>query len=254
MAEAYAEEVFQFPGDPITVGQVTQMVGLRRRTAEGTAQPGDIQAFEETSAKRAQTLQDGLDTSVQRLIDNRAHKLIINGFMAGLYEVAEKVRAAGYGGKDFNPLNILVTGGGLKGAVLPPDYREIIRETFNIDKGREFQFYSMQEIPTILPRCAMDRYHAPPNLMVLLLNESGDELIEPNGQEQEGRAAFFDIALDARWGGVITGDKVKVNYGTCGCGHEGPSIASDIVRYSDLPGGDKITCAGTVEAYVRGAI
>lgn len=31
-----------------------------------------------------------------------------------------------------------------------------------------------------------------------------------------------------------------------------PSIRDDIVRYADLAGGDKITCTGTVDAYVRG--
>ena len=28
---------------------------------------------------------------------------------------------------------------------------------------------------------------------------------------------------------------------------------AEIVRYADLEGGDKITCAGTIDAYVRGA-
>ena len=48
------------------------------------------------------------------------------------------------------------------------------------------------------------------------------------------------------------GDKVSVRYGQCDCGHQGPTIGYDIVRYADLGDGDKITCAGTIDAYVRG--
>jgi hypothetical protein len=43
-----------------------------------------------------------------------------------------------------------------------------------------------------------------------------------------------------------------VNYGECDCGRSSPSVRDSITRYSDLPGGDKISCAGTIDAYVRG--
>jgi len=39
---------------------------------------------------------------------------------------------------------------------------------------------------------------------------------------------------------------------TCACGNASPSIRDDVYRYSDLEGDDKIGCAGTVDAYVRG--
>ena len=50
---------------------------------------------------------------------------------------------------------------------------------------------------------------------------------------------------------VISGDRVDVDFAKCACGHHGPTIGPDIVRYADL-GGDKISCAGTIDAYVRG--
>ena len=52
--------------------------------------------------------------------------------------------------------------------------------------------------------------------------------------------------------GVISGDKIMVDYGRCECGSNSPSIRDNITRYSDLPGGDKISCSGTIDAYVRG--
>ncbi len=78
---------------------------------------------------------------------------------------------------------------------------------------------------------------------------SDDTLLPIEKGEYEGRAAFFDLSLDGRWGGVISGDKVSVRYGKCDCGHQGPTIGYDIVRYSDLGDGDKITCAGSQQAY-----
>ena len=86
----------------------------------------------------------------------------------------------------------------------------------------------------------------------MILNKDGDELVPHTEGELEGRAGFFDLALDGRWGGVITGDKVSLDLGPCACGNAGPTIRDDIARFADLEGDDKIGCAGTVDAYVRG--
>jgi hypothetical protein len=62
----------------------------------------------------------------------------------------------------------------------------------------------------------------------------------------------MDLSIDGRWGGLISGDKVRVDYGQCACGHQGPTVDKEIVRYADLADGDRISCAGTIDAYVRG--
>jgi hypothetical protein len=73
------------------------------------------------------------------------------------------------------------------------------------------------------------------------------------GQDEvEGRAAFFDLSLDGRWGGVISGDKISLQFEPCACGNKGVSVKDNITRYADIKGDDKIGCAGTVDAYVRG--
>jgi hypothetical protein len=111
----------------------------------------------------------------------------------------------------------------------------------------------MQEIQTSMPRCRAGRYHLPPWLIPLLLDEGGDNLLPVAGTgEVEGRAGFFDRSIDGRWNGVISGDKISLTYDRCASGSPSPSIRDDITRYADLAGGDKITCAGTADAYVRG--
>src|SRR5262249_6292076 len=153
---------------------------------------------------------------------------------------------------DFHFDNMIYIGGGLKGASLPANYREYVLDTFHLSSERVFQMYGMQEINTAMPRCRAGGYHVAPWLVCLVLDREGEALVPHAGGEVEGRAAFLDLSLDGRWGGVISGDRVAVDYGKCACGQRSPSIRDDITRYSDLAGGDKISCSGTIDAYVRG--
>jgi hypothetical protein len=105
-----------------------------------------------------------------------------------------------------------------------------------------------------MPRCQEGgRYHLPAWVVALPLNKEGDALVPGFADgEVEARAAFFDLSMDGRWGGVISGDRIQIDFRPCTCGSKSPSIRDDIARYSDLEGDDKIGCAGTVDAYVRG--
>lgn len=247
-------ERFRYPVPPITVGSLTKMVVLRKAIADGTARPGDIAEFEKTSKERQDAVDNAVGITADVVIANRDKKLFISGLWNGLYQVAKAVREKGYSAKDFHPDNCIYVGGGLKRAQLPPDYQQFVHETFNIPRGRHFQNYSMQELNSGMPRCREGgRYHVPPWMIAMVLNKNGDALLPHAGDgEIEGRAAFFDLALDGRWGGVITGDRISLDYGPCACGNKGPSIRDNIVRFADLEGDDKIGCAGTIDAYVRG--
>jgi hypothetical protein len=246
-------ERFAYPVPPITVGDLTGMVVMRKKIADGTATPSEIEEMERTSAERAKLVEDAVGITADALIEQRAKKLHITGLWKGLYDVAKEVRDRGYSAKDFNPENTIYVGGGLKRAKLPDDYREFVYDTFNIRPERNYQNYSMQELQSGMPRCQQgNRYHLPPWVVPLVLNKEGDALLPIQDEEYEGRAGFFDLSLDGRWGGVISGDKVNIQFKPCACDHRGPSIRDDIARYADLEGDDKIGCAGTVDAYVRG--
>ncbi len=246
-------EPFRLPVQPITVGALTKMVVLRKAMADGSARPEQIAEFEATSKEREETLEKAYVISAESLVAARADKLFISGMWNSLYLVADLVREMGYRAKDFHPDNCIYVGGGLKRAQLPPDYQEFVYETFNVPANRKFQNYSMQELNSGMPRCQKGgRYHVPPWIVPLVLDKDGDALLPHTEGEIEGRAAFFDLALDGRWGGVITGDKISLDLSPCACGNAGPSIRDNIVRYADLEGDDKIGCAGTVDAYVRG--
>lgn len=239
---------------PITVGQLTKMVVLRKKMTEGTAAPEELVELERTGKERQESMVRAAQEAAEKLVSVRHEKLMISGMWSSLYQIAMLVRQLGYGGEDFHPDNCIYVGGGLKGADLPADYQQVVLETFNIPKDRNFQMYGMQEINSGMPRCREgNRYHIPPWLVPLVLNEDGDQLVARQGTEVEGRAAFFDLSQDGSWGGVISGDRISIDYSPCQCGNQGPSIRDNIARYKDLKDGDdKIACSGTVDAYVRG--
>jgi hypothetical protein len=238
---------------PITIGGITEMVVLRKKITDGTARPAEVARYEAEAAEREKAIESALEQATDALIANRGRMLHITGMFGPLYKVAERVRARGYRGKDFCP-NTGFISGGLKRVQLPPNYREFVYETLNLAPERLCQAYGMQELNTTAVRCKAGRYHMPPWMLLLLLDESGDHLIEPSGSgELEGRAAFFDLSVDGRWGGVISGDQIRASWAPCVCGNRSPSVSEDIQRYADTAGGDKIACAGTIDAYVRGA-
>lgn len=243
---------YRFPGEPITVGNVRDMVRLRGSIAEGAARPDDIARYEALVEAREWAMSDAAQGIADALAAARGGKLLVIGMFGLMFEVAQLVRDMGYGAADFHPDNAMMVSGGLKGTQLPPDYRERIMETFNIAPVRAFSMYGMQELNSLFPRCRAGRYHVTPWVLLLPLDDAGERLAGPPKGEVEGRAAFFDLSHEGRWGGLISGDRIAVDYGRCACGHQGPTIADTITRFSDMPGGDKISCAGTVDAYVRG--
>ncbi len=239
---------------PLTVGSLTEMITLRKAITDGTARPDEIAAYEAESTARAEALAAAQIGAVDDVIARRGEKLYLMGLWGSMHPFAVAVRERGYSAKDFHPQNGLYIGGGLKRAKLPADYREFVYETFNIQPTYRYQMYGMQELGSSMPRCQEgQRYHVPPWLVVLPLDKDGSTLQPGWGKGQvEGRAAFFDLSMDGRWGGVISGDHIHVDFEPCACGNASPSISDDIYRYADLEGDDKIGCAGTVDAYVRG--
>lgn len=258
MIGAFVDVTKPFPASklpPITVGSLTEMIALRKSIADGTAEPEQIAAFDAESATRAKAMEEARETAIDEVIANRGDRLYLTGMWGSVFGLAEGIRAKGYSAKDFHPENAIYLGGGLKRAQLPDDYREFVYETFNLSPEYIFQMYGMQEINSTMPRCQEGgRYHIPAWVVAIPLNKEGDALVDfdPDGGEVECRAAFFDLSMEGRWGGVISGDRIHIDFGKCKCGHASPSIRDDIARYADLEGDDKIGCSGTVDAYVRG--
>lgn len=182
--------------------------------------------------------------------DLRGQRIYAAGIWNMFYDVA--VRGLEHGRNDgplFAPNSVLQTGGGAKGLVPPPDWKEVISDFFGT---RIAMSYGMTELNLMNLACEHDHYHVSPWLIVFLLDPETSKPLPRKGV-QTGRAAYFDLSMKGAWGGLITGDRVTVDWDTpCACGRTSIHLGMDIERYSTLQGGnDKITCAATPGAHAE---
>jgi hypothetical protein len=149
----------------------------------------------------------------------------------------------------FAPNSIVITGGGSKGEVIPPDWEDVVKRFFGV--ARLNHVYGMTEVIGSNKLCEYGRFHIEPTSILYVLDpDSGEPL--PRRDVQTGRAAFFSLSAESYWGGFVSGDEVTVDWSTpCQCGKLSPHIDRKIERYSEKRGGsDKITCAAAPEAHI----
>ena len=168
------------------------------------------------------------------------------------YALIQGIRARGVPDGEFHPDTLVLAGGGNKNNVLPEDYPKQLADFYG--NVRRVRSYGMTEMQGSCPSCEEGNYHLPPWVLPLILDEAGETLLNESTGVVEGRFAFLDVSLEGRWGGLISGDRVKTNFSACACGRSGPTVLPDVTRYGDLGGDDKITCAATLDSYVRGMI
>jgi hypothetical protein len=171
----------------------------------------------------------------------RRQRVFALGLTNLFYDIArsglnEGVRA------EFAPNSVAIAGGGGKGIVLPDNANEVIRTFFGVNlRGA----YGMTEQNFFLVTCERERLHIPPWVTVLLLDpDTGQPL--PREGVHSGRASFFDMSQDGSWGGIVSGDRVTVDYRPCPCGRATLHMDKKIQRFSEITGDeDKLSCAAT---------
>ncbi|MCX4706262.1 hypothetical protein [Streptomyces sp. NBC_01373] len=252
-------EVFARPGqthllteDPMRVSELMSSALLRRRMAEGTATPQEISSFDAGSAAREEELGAAVERIVEDIAAHRDEPLLIAGMNNQQFALIQALRARGVPDGSLHPDTLVLSGGGNKGRALPDDYQAQFAAFY--DGVRRVRSYGMTELQGSCPSCEKGNYHVPPWVIALVLDEAGEKLLNPAQGVVEGRFAFLDLSLEGRWGGLISGDRVFVDFSPCDCGRAGPVVLPDIQRYGDLGGDDKITCAATLDSYVRGMI
>jgi hypothetical protein len=161
--------------------------------------------------------------------------LLHNMAKAGLARGLENVFAAD---------SYITTTGGAKGMVQPEGWREDILRFTGAKVLHEA--YSMSEVLASHLRCEHGHYHFAPTVIPYLLDPDTGRPLPRHGRHT-GRAAFFDLNAEMRWGGFITGDEITIEWDElCACGQPSRYVVGAIQRYSEKNGGDdKITCAAT---------
>jgi hypothetical protein len=242
--------------EPLLMSEVSEMAAMRNKMVRGTATPDEIAAFEAKAGAKGERMRADLRKFADQIFAHRHEPIFLTGLWAQHMLIIERARELGIGDGEFHPQSVISAGGGLKGVNLPDDYKEQVDRFYG--PVTRFAAYGMTEMAQTLPRCEAGRYHIAPGLIVLPLDAAGEQLItaeQAGGQPVEARFAFLDLLYEGRWGGLITGDKVTMDFSDrCPCGRHGPTLLDNIGRYTQPGQDDHIGCAGTIDAYIRGAV
>jgi len=177
----------------------------------------------------------------------RGKRIKLGGSFADLIRTARSGIEKGLK-PQFGPGSFIMTGGGMKGFKdAPEDWEGFVKDYFGIKTIG--MFYGMSEVMGMSPRCSQGHFHIMPHTIPLLFDREMKLL--PREGVQTGRFAFFDLLPETYWGGFISGDQLTIHWEEdCACGWKGPRVGPVITRFAEMEGGDdKITCAGTAQAY-----
>jgi len=247
----YISDVAQSAQDGLDLGK------LNRAIAAGTARPSEVAAFQERSKQKGEQIQADLNRFLDRLVEHHDKApMALLGLSSMLYNVMLMAKARGIEGLPLHPESVVSLGGGRKGTNAPDDYIEQIRAFFGMTDEIFTNPYGMTEISGACPGLPNGNgWVLPPWIVPLVLTPTDEVLLNTDGVTGEitGRFAFLDLLVEGRWGGLVSGDKVTIDF-TPGVEGLNLPILRKVDRYKDLPGDDKETCAGTIDAYVRGAL
>jgi hypothetical protein len=177
----------------------------------------------------------------------RGRRVKIGGTFADLYRVARAGLDKGMVCA-FASGSILQGGGGMKGYKdAPDDWEEQVKAFFGVD--RLCNQYGFSECIGNAPLCEAGFFHFLPYAVPLLMDADGKAM--PREGVQRGRLVLVDPIPTSYWGGFTSGDEVTMHWEEdCPCGWGGPRIEKTIRRFAESEGGDdKITCAGSQQAY-----
>lgn len=122
----------------------------------------------------------------------------------------------------------VVTGGGWKGQSerAVEELLASASDTFALDPGRCVDTYSTAELNTVFVTCRRGRYHVPPSVEVLVL----DDALRPVRGSSSGRLAVLDPLAASYPGRLITSDLVRLGDDRCPCGLVGQTLLAGIRR------------------------
>jgi hypothetical protein len=245
-------EFHSLKSGPLLLAEANDLAVFSQRLADGDATPDEIAAFNARAQEKARAGRELMAAFTDELLASRHEPIVLGGFWAQVLYTIERARELGIPDGDWNQAARIHVGGGVKNVKLPDDYKEQVDRFFG--KVERPNGYAMTELAQMLPRCEAHRYHIPPGLIVLPLDETGERLVDTKESIVAARFGFLDLVYEGRWGGIISGDRTEIDYAPrCACGRRGPTILDTITRFSQT-GDDKITCAGTIDSYVSGAL
>lgn len=177
----------------------------------------------------------------------KGERIYVGGTWNLIHGIASKGLARGEE-KVFAPDSIVNSGGGAKGMTPPDNWEDDACRFFGVERLN--MAYGMSEVMALHLMCSEGHYHMAPWVIPFVLDPETSAPLARTGVVT-GRAAYYDLSAEYRWGGFITGDEITLHWdGDCPCGRKSAYIVGGIQRFSEKNGGDdKITCAATESAH-----
>lgn len=162
-------------------------------------------------------------TALKRSAKN-GQKVFVAGAPYLVKELLDIVKAV-EGRIELPPGSVAMTGGGWKtfsGERLEVGVlNDMISDVFGIPRAQVIDGYSMAEIHGVVPRCEHGRYHIPPMLECMVVD---DELRPLQGKDLTGTFAFMDPFAMSYPGFIVSGDRVRMVEEQCPCGVHGKAF------------------------------
>jgi hypothetical protein len=138
--------------------------------------------------------------------------------------------------------SLVITAGGWKSvaSIRRQDVVAHVQDALGVPADHVIDTYSTAECNCVLMTCPHGRYHVPPIIEVVVLD---DLLMRMAGDDVFGSIAFLDPFALSYPGHVITGDIGRLIHGPCPCGLTGWAIVGEIRR---APAQDTAGCAGVM--------
>jgi hypothetical protein len=239
------------PAYPATLSADVQRLGARIRAAHARGTLDRLEISSELMAKKRDfdALQAEMPDYLARFFEGkveelRGQRVYIGATWNLLHNMAQAGLSRGMEGV-FHPDSYIATTGGAKGVVQPEGWREDLLCFTGAKRINET--YAMSEVVSGSHiQCDEGHYHFAPTVIPFVLDPETGQVLPRNGRVT-GRAAFYDLGSDVRWGGFVTGDEITVEWDEpCACGQPSRYVVGPIQRYSERQGGDdKITCAAS---------
>lgn len=218
------------------------MLRLNRERANGRAQPAPstyvldrMQMMEAMHAEKDAQVSVMLDKIEADLKDKR---VVFAGAPFVLNDFAKAGIARGMESA-FGPDSAVISFGGLKGRTA----EDRMADTILKFSGAPFitNFYVMTEASAVQIGCEEGFFHIVPWVVPFLLDPATGAPLPRDGV-RTGRAAYFDLLAKTYWGGIVTADRVTLDWTPCRCGRHSARISPDISRFDDGEGGALPPC------------
>jgi len=220
----------------------TAIRALTRRQAS-PAEQAQTDAFLEATVRRKEENYDRM-IGATRAAMAEGQRIMVFGAPYLVKEFCDRVLASGT--RMMLPAGSIVGyGGGWKTfdgeALSESALLDLIERAVGVKKHFVVEAYSMTEIGAIMMKCEHGRFHVPPHLETIIL----DDALEPvEGKDLTGILGVMDPFAVSYPGFLITGDNVHRTDSRCPCGLEGDTILS----VSRASGAEVKGCGGIIAA------